>query len=288
LKHIGLCFLVIYKIKNKNKYLLYKTMSHHKTYPLILSSNKDLGANTSDNGSKFDIQLKYPISVPKNATKCSIEVVDANIWYNFPNIKTNVNDQLHFIYSSINYVITFPTGLYDILSINDRISRELINLDLKSNLIQIGGDSAVGKAYFVFTESGIQLDFSQPRSIGTILGFDLVVNPLSPSTTSIFVIEAENIGRLNTVNSLLIHTDLVNTGIQTGNKTSQTIAHIPINVGVGSLINYTPVLPVHVRAENLINDVRRECAFWVTNELNQPIDTNGEDWSLTVLIRWEV
>ena len=67
------------------------------------------------------------------------------------------------------------------------------------------------------------------------------------------------------------------------NESFQIIARVPIyQYTVGTYFEYYPPSPVRVflRPGEKIERAR----FWVTNEFHEPLDFDGNDWSLTVEI----
>jgi hypothetical protein len=99
-------------------------------------------------------------------------------------------------------------------------------------------------------------------------------------------IQAQNIASFNQVNYFLIHSDLTNRGIRFNNTYNQTIGQVLIDVPPGSQITSTPYNPARISAQELAGAKRSNLRFWLTDDKNRRIDTNGENWSARISIRF--
>ena len=74
-------------------------------------------------------------------------------------------------------------------------------------------------------------------------------------------------------------------GIKVNNESFQIIARVPIyQYETGEYFEYYPASPVRVPLRASPGERIERARFWVTNEYHEPIDFDGNDWSLTVEI----
>ena len=67
---------------------------------------------------------------------------------------------------------------------------------------------------------------------------------------------------------------------------SQTIAQVLIDVAPGSQITYNPYNPPKVSAQELAGQLHGMARFWMTDDKNRAVNTNGESWSLRVVVSY--
>ena len=108
------------------------------------SSDPAAGAlNVHNKGSSFSVSLNNPISIPVGAMDCSVDVIQANIWYVTPNISAVTNPG--------SYQITIPDGLYSLDDLNATLSREFANLGFAANIILLSPDGPTSKSIITYT-----------------------------------------------------------------------------------------------------------------------------------------
>ena len=254
----------------------------------IASSDPVLGAiNRSSDGSRFTIPLPEPLQIPKSAVNISVEVQSSTIWWSIPNIITGTNDRLYISQAGVPYNITIPQGLYDLSGLNNAISVGLENIgapQVNGALISLLPDQATQKVILRMNYANVIVDFTQPSTFRQILGFNSQV--LNNGIVVPFNYTADNTAAFNTVNYFLIHSDLCYTGIRVNGIGNQTIAQVLIDKAPGSQIVYSPYNPARIPAPELNGAQRNQLSFWLTNDRNQAVNTNGDEWSVRVVIRY--
>jgi hypothetical protein len=270
------------------------SMMVEKETNMIASSDPDAGAiNISADGSRFEIQLQDAIQLPAEAINVQIAVEEATVWWVVPNINTGVNDKMYITVPRASddaltaYVITIPQGLYDLSGLNQAIARELSNAGAKidpSNTVLLTADEATQKVEIVLNYLGSQIDFTQPDTPREILGFDSQI--VGPSVIAPYTQIADNVAGFNTVNYFLIHSDLTNKGIRFNNNYNQTISQVLIDVPPGSQIVSRPFNPARINAQELAGAKRTNIRFWLTDDKDRPVNTNGEYFTCRVVIKY--
>jgi len=278
-----------------------------RQFSMVFSSDATTGATNISNGSvdagsRFSLNLSYPISVPAMAKSCELVVSQFIGWWVMLNIFENINDTFYFLINVAPYNCVIPAGIYNLSNLSSAITRAYQNITPTPTTpfpITFLSDDSTQRVVMLFGVAGVQVDFTQPRSMRQILGYygtssvwqksgadpqDLV--PLTPSFINQSVI-ANTQARFNTINSLLINcAELSGGGIPVNTGSFNTIASVPIEVPVGSQIVYTPFMPPVVNADFLIGKKISNLNFSMTNEKNQPVNTNGETFSLTVNFKY--
>ncbi len=71
----------------------------------IFSSSPSQGAvNIRDNGSRFTVQMNYPLFIPNGSKNATCEVVQANIWNTSPNISPSFNNDMFVAFHGTNMI----------------------------------------------------------------------------------------------------------------------------------------------------------------------------------------
>ena len=257
----------------------------------IFTSDTTLGAtNKSADGSTFTVNLNTPLSIPKEAIAPTVELIGATIWYNTPNISAALgNNQFRYIVSATPEVFTIPDGLYSLAALNDLISREVVNDGYASDLIVITGDDATQFSVFTFGVVGAQVDLTITDTPFALLGFTNRLSPVAPSTSIGQSDPGDSVADFNQVESYLVHSSMVANGVPVNNSGSNILSDIPIDVGVGRQIVFSPRNPRRTGISELTGHPVGSFRFWLTSQdSNFYVDTRGETWSATVLIRYHL
>jgi hypothetical protein len=274
-----------------------------KDMTYFFSSSEALGAQNKDNnGSRFQINLDRPIAIPNNAVDVSIEVTSANIWFTTPNIDASYkNNKLYVYYSdpingSTTFTLEIPKGLYSVASLNETIDHLMRTITIpgtaerfECNSIVLSGDTATQKVKIqlgpnlsIFTDPD-----AYPDNIADPLGF-LPTNPIGPSSYTGEIFTAPVVARLNRINSYLLHGDIVKNGIQVNNTQANILTEIQLDVSPGKLLTYRPYLPYKLDGAHLKYGSRDLLTFWLTNEVNEYLDMNEENYSFSLTITYKI
>jgi len=280
-----------------------------QTQSWIFSSDPVNGAvNLNKDGNQFDIYLNEPISIPKNAVSCTLEVVRASVWYVSPNISEEIkNNKLVFEYTPVTlnaasnerkgaepkpkdiiYNYTIPDGLYSISDLNSWLSRKLTEDSLPSDLFVFSAVNSTQKSVITFGYDGCQILFTAPNSINELLGFEPIDVPAAGTSTAGDSYEGENTAALNRLESYLVHCSLAPQGIPVNSKGSNIICEIPITSDSepGGLLVYTPFNPIKVNCANLIGAPVGTINMRISDQRDRQIDMLSEYWSVTIVLKY--
>jgi hypothetical protein len=260
---------------------------------MLVSSDPQAGAsNISPDGSYFEVQLQDGLKIPSDALNVNIEVEEASVWWVVPNIITGENNRMYISGPNTadvltTFSITIPQGLYDLSGLNQAVLRELENIGAKIDpdpLINMTPDEATQKVAIRFNYSTVSIDFTQVDTPREILGFNaLTYGPFPTVPTSVL---APNVAQFNQVNYFLLHSDLTNKGIRFNNNYNQTISQILIDVPPGSQITSKPFNPAKISAQELAGTNRTNLRFWLTDDRNRRVNTNGEYFTARIVIHY--
>ena len=260
---------------------------------MIVSSNPNSGAlNVSSDGSYFEVQLEDGLKIPKDALNVNVKVEEASIWWVIPNIETGVNDKMYITGPDRNdvvqnYVITIPSGLYDLSGINQAILRELETAGAKTDpepLITLTPDEPTQRVELRFNYNTVEVDFSPLDTPREILGFN--AQNYGPYIGAPITVPADNIAQFNQINYFLIHSDLTSKGIRFNNNYNQTIAQVLIDASPGSQIVSKPFNPAKINADELKGTTRTRLRFWLTDDRDRRVNTNTEYWTARIVINY--
>lgn len=262
------------------------------TQSYIFSSDEANGAkNKSEEGASFEVQLSQPITIPKDAVNCTLECTQADIWYTTPNISERLNNNKLYVQvtagpydPAVWKVLTIPTGLWSVSALNAQISVLLQNEGLAPDLVTITANNATQKTVITVSAVDVYIDFTQNDTFRDLLGFNSQI--LGASTTVGEYYTSDNTASFNSLNSYLVHSDLVAGGIPVNDTGANIIAQVPITSKPGFQIVYQPFNPSRTGLQELIGLPRNSFRVWLTDQNNNYIDTNNENYSIVIVIRF--
>ena len=198
----------------------------------IFSSDERNGAtNISPDGSQFSIQFTNPLFLPSNAYNAKLEVIQADIWNVSPNVSEALNNNTFTIRDDNGiHTVALDDGLYDVDTVFNSLVLKFDNLLTNRPLFpfkgyfSFEGNEATNRMKIVYKAiSGSHMDVEilwEQSTLRILLGYD-EDSPTKPFTTSDshdHSLVAPNAARFNAYNSFVIHSDIVNTGIQLNNN----------------------------------------------------------------------
>lgn len=256
-------------------------------FNILVSSDPLNGArNRTADGSSFSVQLNTPIQIPAEAKHIHVSVPNSTIWNVVPNIIEGVNDTMYITENANNYVIVIPQGLYDLPSLNNAIAIQLENEGALTNpsILTLVADESTQKVIIKANYTGVSIDFTPDDTFRDILGFDARV--VGPSTLAPENFIADNVAGFNVLEYFKIHSDIVPMGIQQNEDFDQTIAQVQISALPGSQIIDAPFLPAKSEASYLAGTKKKSIRFWLTDQRNNLVNTNGEYYSARITIAY--
>lgn len=261
---------------------------------LFSSSNISYGAiNKSTLGSQFSVNFPEPIRIPSTAKNVKVWCHSLGTFYTYPNISPALNNNIIYFTDDTGnyekYPIVLPKGLYSVDLLSDQIALALNASGFSSNAVVLSGNLATQKVIFTFNSSGYALYFKTGVSPYELLGLNaedkIPSSGLAP--TSGVQYSAPNIANFGALESLALQCSLVNTAYNNG-RVSQVLASIPINVGAGQNIIYEPSNLIKVDAPNLVGCTISTITFTLCDQNLIPLDTNEDDYSLRVVIAYDL
>jgi len=270
----------------------------------IFSSDVKNGAiNKSVDGSRFTVQFTNPVFLPENAYNAKLEVLQATIWNNSPNISSaKGNNTFTISDNSGNHTVAVSDGLYDIDTLYTELAQRFDNLPVSRPLFPFGdyfapfsGNESTNKLYITFKNTG---SAGNPQilwansTLRDVMGFASTSPtrpPQSYTANHEYSLTSPLFPKFNAYNSFIIHSDLVNDGIQLNNSFDRIISKIPITTSVGTIENYIGTeSTIFAMCNNLIGrqSAKWSAEFYLTSETGEPLDTLGENWDIVIKISW--
>lgn len=264
-----------------------------------ISSDPSLGAqNIQQNGSQFTVVFNPPVSVPNDAKNVRVSVERATTWFTYPSISANLGNNIFtFFENGVQFDLTIPDGLYSL----DQLEQTIIDLGTNAGIvnspnpfIQLTGNEATQKVQLTFGYNSGGVGFETKVVFGAnspyeILGwneFDEEEAPLAPTDPLTIQFSAPLVAGFNTVNEVLLKSDLVPQGIPINNKFSGVLTPIQIDVPPGSQQVYQPFRPLYCSGESLKNSNRTNIRFFLTDEEGNALDTAGEYYTATIRLSY--
>jgi hypothetical protein len=211
-----------------------------------------------------------------NTLDYEVAVISLETFYSFPNISEGVNNV--FAYkdgpASASKIVSLPTGSYEISNIASEIRRQ-VGEDVYNNMLLDRNDATL-KAVFKLTPN-YRIDFTQPSSIRSILGFD---SKIIGGTQHIKYYPGDHIVNILTVNTVFINCDLINNSYNNGVLAPVIYSFFP-NVAAGFKIIRNVENPIYLPINKTqINNI----TVWLTDQNNNPLNFRGE----TITIRFHL
>jgi len=264
-----------------------------------ISSDPSLGAqNVQQNGSQFTVVFNPPISVPREAKNVRVSVERATTWFTYPSISASLGNNIFtYFENGVQFDLTIPDGLYSL----DQLEQTIIDLGTNAGIvnspnpfIQLTGNEATQKVNLTFgynsggpgLETKVVFGANSPYEILGWNEFDEEEAPLAPTDPLTIQFSAPNVAGFNTINEVLLKSDLVPQGIPINNKFSGVLTPIQIDVPPGSQQVYQPFRPLYCSGESLKNSNRTNIKFFLTDEEGNPLDTAGEYFTATIRISY--
>lgn len=259
-----------------------------KDLTIIFSSDPLTGAqNLSADLSSFSVALNSPLKIPSSAISCDLAVIGANIWNDAANISPFYNNNSVWIKKGATHILVpdLQEGLYSLDNVQSYIAASLVNLGYPRDLITLTADNATARVVITIRYTGDGWDFSQPNSIGSILGF-------LPSRVLVATVDNQSFygdvpASFNRVNSWLITSDIISNGVPINQNGRGIIGAVPIQAPPNNESIYDPQNPVWIDATELIGMSKQNFNFQLRDQSLRTVSTN-EIYTFTVCIRYGI
>lgn len=245
-------------------------------------------------GSEFSITFNEPVAFPRNSTNRRIGVISATYWHVIPNITPSNNRLLVHGPSAVsltmsNYPITIPTGLYSLNAINDYVAQQLANAGARTvdgPLIELIPHYATGHTLLKYNYFNTRVDFrgvtNDQASIGPTIGFPEEYTDVYAD--SLQTLTGPEQASLNSIEGLLLHTDVVNRGISYNGGYNQAIGMLTYDVEPGFQQVHEPK---HITETPLERESLESMKLWLTDTNNKPI-IMSEKWTVNLRVSYDL
>lgn len=214
------------------------------------------------NGNSSTLVGEYfpPIELP---TKYVCGLIDFVTFNSIPNV-----DVYNNLFHIGDHVITIPVGSYELEDIDFFLNSSLRDLDKSIGLIIEANNNTLKTEI----TTSMDIDFSQPNSIGKLLGFS--ERKLKANSSEFF--ESDLPTHITNVNTIRIESNLT-TGSFINNTSNHTIHEFPLDVPPGYKINEKPrnVIYLPVNCQQINNITIR-----ILNQDGELINFRGEKITL--------
>jgi hypothetical protein len=172
---------------------------------------------------------------------------------------------------------------------------------LPDTLLSITGNDATQKVSFIATglAAGDTLQFDATNTsdgLLKLLGFTQsadgdAVTSLSALTgvanVTSQILKAPFVANFgDSLSHINVLTSLSSGGIGNSGTSTDTVGAVVPNTGVGGQITFQAPFPLHCSCEHLKGSTTTSASFSITNQNNVPLDTNGDHWSLQLLLTY--
>ena len=226
-------------------------------------------------------RLKTLFSSPLKGRDYELSLVGLSTYYSFPNIDKTNNKIIIESPDGKVYTLRLPKGCYEVTEINDRITA-LMSWQKGKAEVEVKQDPVTLRSLLYIKEKGWLVQFTGNDNLGKVLGFTKETYHYQTDDKGHAVPHnSENIVNILSVNSILIHCDVI-TGSMVDGVMQPVIFHCSPNVSPGNKIVSEPVNPIYLPVSK---DVINELNIWVTDQDNNLLDLQEEKIVITLHMR---
>ena len=218
--------------------------------------------------------LEFPSSYRYELALTSLET-----YYSFPNIDASNNHiKISFDDGASWLNIHVPIGCYEIEAINNELQRFIMKemKDVKpEKRIILSPNPNTLRCVLEVLDVRCQVDFDVgDDSLCTVLGFDRKVYTVGRH-------ESERIVNILSVNSILVHCDVIESSRLNGRPAPIIYTFFPDAAPGDKIIS----IPTHLIYSPLTLNVIPRMTCWVTDQNGRDLDLQGEELTLTFQIK---
>ena len=274
---------------------------------IVVNSDPRTGSkNLTSDGSSFYVDFSERLRTEGMPT---LKVLSASIWFNFPNIKTAINDTLKINFGNDGsqggstftntVMVTVPQGLYGISQFSSTVSEALHDSQYGTEL---GLESVVFTPNYATNKAQVTLDMTKliettsanylevdflNSSVASLIGFTQTKRFTHSygSTIKSDLFEGDTIADMAPIDSLQLKCSAARGSIINGAMSSDTVAAIPILAEPSHQILYSPYQAPRTPCPAFVQGVNR-MRMSLCDQRGDPVNTNGEYWSAALLLEW--
>ena len=192
-------------------------------------------------------KIKNTFSPPLVGKGYEVALIGLCTYYSYPNVD-QYNNTIIFHGGGVKKTIRLPRGCYELDEIYEGVMK-LMDWTKSSAPVVIGKNKITLRASLLIKE-GWAVEFPKENSLGTVLGFD---SKTYESRKEPWI--SEKIVNILSVNSILIHCDMISGSMVDGVK-SPVIYNYSPNVMPGSKIVGDPVKPIYLPvSKDVLNEL---------------------------------
>ena len=228
-------------------------------------------------GSRLQTSFNPPLEYDSTNVGYEMCLIRLETYFSFPNINKN-NNAMRVSINGKWYDIKIPTGCYDIDSINTVLQRQLTKLTGEKKTEQhvfLSANKNTLRCVLEIKDTKTVVDFDVDNSLRNVLGFQAKQYRTSGRY------ESENLVNILSVNSILVHCDIIQ-----GSRVNGSLAPVIYNF----FPDVSPGEKIVSQARHLIYfpltmDVIPSMSSWITDQNGEEIDLRGEELTLTFHVR---
>ena len=210
-------------------------------------------------------KIKNTFSPPLTGKGYEVALIGLCTYYSYPNVDWYNNTiYLHDREKEIRRDVKLPRGCYKLDEIYEGIVKQM---EWKENPPVVIGKNKITLRASLKVGKGWSVEFPFKNSLGAVLGFESKTYDHREEPWI-----SEKIVNILSVNSILIHCDMISRSMVDGVK-SPVIYNYSPNVIPGSKIVGDPVKPIYLPVSK---DVINELNIRVTDQENRLLDLQGE------------
>ena len=228
-------------------------------------------------GSRLRTFFNPPLEYNMSKVGYELALIRLETYFSFPNIGDS-NNSIKITIGKTSYDIKIPTGCYDIDSINIVLQKQLLKLTgegKKEQHVTLTANKNTLSCVLEIKDDQTIVDFNIENSLRTVLGFN------AKQYKKQGTYESENIVNILSVNSILVHCDIIE-GSRVNGELAPVIYNFFPDVSPGEKIVAEPKHLIYIP---LTMNIIPSMTSWVTDQTGADIDLRGEELTLTFHVR---
>ena len=231
----------------------------------------------SGNKAKVHTSFVPPLEFP-SSQRYEIALISLESYYSFPNINTSNNHiKISFDEGKVWSDIRVPVGCYEIKAINNELQRFIMAKtgDKKAETrVALSPNPNTLRSILVVLDAKCQVDFNIDDSLCSVLGFERNVYKVGRH-------ESEHIVNILSVNSILVHCDVIESSRLNGVEAPVIYTFFPDAAPGDKIVS----VPRHLIYIPLTLNIITRMTCWVTDQNGKELDLQGEELTLTFHIK---
>ena len=226
-------------------------------------------------GSGSKLETTFTPSIDLGPGKFEIALHSLETFYSIANIDAKNNKLKVSLDKETSWnTLILPIGCYEHSDICDEIQRQIMTLGGDKNSVVITANRNTFQSVMLIKSEQVVVDFKIDNSINAVLGFEAKIFKKGRHVS-------KNTVNIMSINSILLHTDIINSAYLNGNQAPVVYSFWP-DTAPGNKIVVQPRVLIYIP---LSISVISRMTSWLSGQTQEQLDLRGETLTIKYHIR---